>query len=487
MVKFKKILVPVFVFAILKVNLVWSQNIILQNQGNVTTCGQQENENGDDKVKKLTPEAMLAACKAADEKYNIKANDEENYKLAKDTIEQKVIPIFKQTSDPRYQFNKSGPLDKSVVIDKLAKKISDYERDFACSNGVKVSDPRVVFVASEIILEKDTYKQKCDRNVLANSMKDNQVAGSFKGFNGQVIDYNNDKLVFPKSSTGDADFVSETGKTFLLKKGDSFLGCEFTKDSLDKAKLELDNNRSLTDFAESGYQNKNPVRVAFCDKSKALLHYKNKQIIYPPPPCGAKLGIFFDDNESKIDDKKLNPKQKEEYENFKKCVEYGLKLGFQIQKVNIASSCSQLNNGPSSGCGERDFICLANKRAESALGLLNNIITDINKNNNKNIPPVNENIVRKDILGENCDGSSGPCPYEKVKDKKMILKSEYEKDGLKRKELDKFKNVSIQVNFKTTKDGPSSTIDKLFISQACYVYSFSCKDGSAKKPCSQSK
>lgn len=212
--------------------------------------------------------------------------------------------------------------------------------------------------------------------------------------------------------------------------------------------------------------NSSPNNESICDPSSAGRIEKRipTDIIYPP--CAGNVAGFFKDNEwtsSTLDNNLDTPEANE----LSACIKDRMSKGGVIDKINIESSASALNNSGEAGkrfC-KKGFKELSRARAETAR---DKIVPKLFAKAGANAQGLTVDVFPE---GSNKDGTSGPCPYE-IKDGKEVLKSEYmTAEG--KKSLDDHKYVKVNVVFKEVKKPVSG---EYFFTQMymCRNFKFEC-------------
>ncbi|PIP96526.1 MAG: hypothetical protein COW00_10130 [Bdellovibrio sp. CG12_big_fil_rev_8_21_14_0_65_39_13] len=191
-------------------------------------------------------------------------------------------------------------------------------------------------------------------------------------------------------------------------------------------------------FNESKFENDQKMIItSYCTPNLSLS--APAPTSYPIPTCKSSISKYFVDNKAELKGQLSSDLEKDQNE-LKKCIRENEQAGYKVSKVKIKSSANQLRNTSSledikkgvGFCGY-DFLGLATARAQFA--------------KNKILPQLinfEGASVELEPQGQNGNGSSGPCPYDKQGN---ILK---EYLGAGKIKLDEFKATDIEVEFEAT-------------------------------------
>lgn len=182
------------------------------------------------------------------------------------------------------------------------------------------------------------------------------------------------------------------------------------------------------------------------------LKIRNYNVPYKESPsCVGKFTNYFPDREWRIDDEKL--KSTPEYAEFKSCIDDMKKNNMELDRIDIKSSASQVNNTNRLGNGKyeiisnffedgkplcsKGFLDLSKARAGSAKSLLQ---TEFGFKNEE---------FKINARGTNGNGTSGPCPYKANSSsyEEAPIK-EYSKSGSKAKEMSDARYVKVKIFYK---------------------------------------
>ena len=344
----------------------------------------------------------------------------------------------------------SNKTELKELFPTLKNLMTDYAVNYGCTNGVQysVTDNGVI-----------------DVPIVKNLTSEKGLAISRKYFNG----------------ISRMNVQNTAGVTKLMK----YLGTEFAVGSkeITAAQNMLDSEYIKVDYKELVASN-NTSKLALyqsvlrvCDQTKEEF-YIAVEYAETIPDCGGNFTFPFANNKSELDQVTLEADPN--YLKFKACLENGLKKGLEIDTVHIKASASQFNNDPlSSGCSARDFKCLSMKRAKSAQDFIATLVGKVDIPDDK-ASQAKDKIAAAilDTNGQNCDGSSGPCPYDSIdKSGRWQMVQSVDRDS-----YDKYKYVKARLHFKPASTKLSGSF-YMALRYSCSNFTFSCAPDPAASAC----
>lgn len=322
-------------------------------------------------------------------------------------------------------------------------------------------------IAAKKLLPKNSYGGLFQQDEITKNVYKITHINDFLTFNGKIQNEKTSKL---KEVISDkfVKYAERFNCAPIIKTG--YTETLYPYDSKFKYKQQFEQYIANDSFKQERDQyfsriNSSPNSEMVCDPIPVETNsWHPVEIQYPP--CAGNVAGFFKDNEwtsSTLDTNINSP----ESNKLAACIKDRLSKGGVIEKINIESSASGLNNSgeASKRFCKKGFKELSRARAETA--------------RDKIVPQLfakagfDAQGLKVDTFpdGSNGDGTSGPCPYS-LKNGAEILKEEF-KTPAGKKSLDEHKYVKVNVVFKEIKK-PTSGESNFAQKYRCRNFRFEC-------------